>query len=145
MVSGLGILAIGEQSKSPIVAAEADAHQALMLDSGAQAQRAEIAQVHAALRERAMELHHERLVLGTNGADRDRCSVLQFPLPDILRGVRTNCRARQALGGHAGVMYDDACVECQQMIGCSKQWIDVDFSDPWLLHHELAEADQQLL
>src|SRR6476660_5507997 len=103
MLSGCGIPAIGDQREPAIVAAEADAHQTLMLDSGAQTERAEIPQVHAALRKRVMELHHERLVFGTNGPDRDRSSILQFPLPNVLRGVRTNRRAWKLLGIHAGV------------------------------------------
>ena len=40
---------------------------------------------------------------------------------------------------------DDAGVERQQPLGRGQQRVDVDFLDPALLDHELAEADQQLL
>ena len=81
MLSCRGILAIGHQRETAVVAAEADSRQSLVLDSGAQAQRAEVPQVHAALGERVMELHHQRLVFGTNGPDRDRSSIFQYSSP----------------------------------------------------------------
>src|ERR1700752_1477793 len=104
MLAGRGIPAIGDQRESPVIAAETDTHQTLMLDSGTQTERAEITEIYATLGEGVMELHHQWLVFRANRADRDRSSIFQFPVPNILRGIRTNRRTRQPLGGHAGVM-----------------------------------------
>src|SRR5579872_261211 len=42
-------------------------------------------------------------------------------------------------------MQQDACIESEQVNGSREQWIDVDFLDPGLFDHELAETDENLL
>ena len=143
MLPRLGIRTIGHQRESAIVAAKADAHQSLVFHPRAQTQRTEIPQVDAALGKRRVKLRHQGLIFGTNRTDRHRRAVFQFPLPHILRRIRTDARTGQLAGLHRGIMHHHSRIQCEQMLRRRQQRINVDFLDPRLLHHELAEAHQQ--
>ena len=92
-----------------------------------------------------MKLHHERLIFRTNRPDGHRRAVFQPPLPHVLYGVRSNGGAGQLLGLHGRIMHHHARVERKQLLRCRQQRIDVDFFNPGLFHHQLAEAQQHPL
>ena len=83
----------------------------------------------------------QRLVLGADGADRDVRAVLELPGDYILRRVGADGEPGQFVLGGLWVVQDHPGVERDEVIGGGEQRVDVDFLDPRLLGHELAEAD----
>ena len=102
-----------------------------------------VAQVDAALGKARVETNHQRLVFGTNRTQDDVGAVLHAPGADVLHRIRANGQARQVALGHIRRLEHDAGVQSDQSILGSEQRVDIDFLDPALLRHQVAEADQQ--
>ena len=121
---------------------KAHARQALVGDTLAQPHLMEVPEIDALLGERLMELHHQRLVLRANRTDRHGWAILDLPLCHVLAGIRTDCKGGQLVGRGNRTMQYDASVEGDQPLTRNQQRIDLDFMNPRLLHHELAELNQ---
>jgi hypothetical protein len=74
----LWVTALDHEHHLAVVVDEADSAQALVRDASVELQRREVAEIDAAFGERLVELHHQRLVFGTNRSNRDGGSVPQL-------------------------------------------------------------------
>src|SRR5665213_2641167 len=138
-------LEFGHERDFPVVIIEADACQAFVRDALFQVQRAEVTVIDAFFGQRLVKLHHQRLVFGTDRADGHGRFVLQFPRPDVLHRIRADGWLGQFVFRRFGIVQNDARVERINPFRRSEQWIDVNFRNPRLFNHELAEAHEQLL
>src|SRR5262249_22872716 len=105
----------------------------------------EIAGAHAFFGEPLVESHHQRLILRTNRTQCRGASIPQRDLRNILRRIWANRTARHLFNRRGRIVEDYPRIQTDQTIGRRKQWIDIDLLDPWLIDHELAETDKNLL
>jgi len=131
----------GHQGDLAIVVVEADPYEPLVRNTFSEVHQMEVTQVYAALGELAVEPHHQRLVLGTNRTNQHVLAVLEFPRPGVLRRVRPDRRFRRIHGLARVQNYTG--IQRQQLLRPGEQGINVDFLDPFLFHHQVAEAHQQ--
>lgn len=108
-------------------------------------QRCEVAQIHAAVGERVMKLHHQRFVLGANRADGHRRAVTQFQKRRVARRIRTNGESGKLGFARPRRMQNHPRIQGEEALGRNEQRIDVDLGNPRLRRHELTEANEQLL
>ena len=141
-----GVALFGHQRHLAVVVDEADARQPLVRDALAETDEVQVAQIHAPLRQGLVELHHQRLVLGADGADGDLGAVLERPRSDVLRRVGADRERRQlVLGARSASCSTTRASSAISRSARGQQRIDVDLLDPALLDDQLAEAHQQLL
>ena len=89
----LGDLELGDERDFTVVIVEADARQALVRHALAQQERVQVAQVHAPVGKRLVELDHQGLILGQDGPQ-DQVPALQQAIASI---TTTNGRMRMGL------------------------------------------------
>ena len=111
----------------------------------AQLHRVQVAQIDAAVRQRLVELHHHRLVFGTDGTDDHGRAVLKLPFRVVLGRIGTDGRLRQLLHRRFRRRASTTRASSARMPSRRReQRVDVDLLDPGLLDHKLAEPDHQL-
>ena len=144
--AGVRVLALGDERHLAVVVVEADPDEPLVGGPLVEAEALQVALEDRLLGERAVEVHHQRLVLGPDRPDRRAsCPSGQVHVRDVLPRVGPDRQARQVPRVGRRVMEDDARVERDQPLGRCEQRVDVDLADPALLDDELAEADEELL
>src|ERR1017187_2630833 len=140
-----GVLVFRHQRDLAIIVVEANTREPVMGDALTQRDHMKIAEGHALFGQGMVEVHHQWLILGTNGTDDNRRAVLHIGRAAVLSWIGSNRELRQAVFGHARLMQHHARVKRDQPLGRREQRIYVDFLDPALFNHELAETNQQLL
>ncbi len=144
-VRAVGLLALRHQRHLAIVVDEADAGQALVRGALGQLQRLEVAQVHRALAELLVELDHQRLVLGTDGADGDPLAVLHRPSGHVHGPGRDGWPSAEARSSATlWLVHHHPRIEREQALGGGQQRVDVDLLDRRVLDDQVAEANHQL-
>ena len=149
-----GIAPLRHQGHFPIVVNEANPRKALVANPLAQFQGVEIAQINRLFRQTLVETHQRRFILRANGANIDRCAVAQGPGGRVLNRIRADGRPGQRCRIHGRVQHHPR-IQGNQRTGGSgghglaslagEEGIDVNFLNPGLFHHQLAETHQELL
>ncbi len=142
---GLRVLVVSHEHHLTVVIDEAGPSQPVVGDAPAQLQGLEEAQVDGVLGELLVELHHQRLVLGADRANRDGQTAFACKRGDVLGGIRADGGARQLVRSDFRPVQDHAGVQRDQPLGRGEHRINVDLLDPRQLDHQPAEPDQQPL
>jgi len=145
VLAGLGALSIGHQRHLAVVIDEADPSQSLVSNAGREFHGMEVAKRYAALGEGAVKVDEQWLIFGANWPESDLGSILVCPGSDVLRGVRADGQSRKVRNPDIETVNDDPGIQRQEPFGRGEQGIDVDFLDPFLLNHQMAEPDHELL
>src|ERR1700680_4283270 len=95
---------IGDQRHFAIVVDKTDSPQAVVSHSLAELGPLKIAQKHAALRKRSMELHHEWLILRAYRPQDYGCAILHCPRRNVLHWVGPDCRRGERAGRYTLVV-----------------------------------------
>ena len=108
---------LGDERELAVVVEEADPDEPLVGRALVEAELAEVALVDRLRRERAVELHDERLVLGPDRAEPERGAVARGPVGLVLARVGADRQPRQGLERHVGVVEHDPGVERDEPLG----------------------------
>ncbi len=132
ILSRVCVSVVGHQGHLPVVVDEAHADETLVRDARSQAEEVEVSQVGALLGERLVELHHQGLVLGADGAKGHGRAIFHRPRRDVFRRIRPNGQPGKLVCSQIPYVQHDPGVQRNQAFGRSKQWINVDLFDPAL-------------
>src|SRR5207344_1821284 len=91
---------IGDKRNLAVVIQKTDSSQPVVTHSLAELGHLKIAEEYTALRKRSVELHHERLILGTDGPQGNGCAIFHCPRRNVLHRVWPDCSLGKLAGGN---------------------------------------------